>query len=106
MKYILIILLLIGCQKDRHSISFRFETLGNGAISVNGKLLHVEEYSFYEKEIDFKGWHKRKYTIKADNHGKNIFKCIGYYVYLNDKQIDYGKFDCLPGDSVEITNKY
>lgn len=106
MKYILIIILLVGCQKDRHTITFKFHTIGEGAISINGKLNHVIENKTFDTKFEFETWHKRKYAIKATNSNKTPLRVMQYYVYLNGVQIDNDKFEVKENETFEKTRTY
>lgn len=106
MKYILILsVLLFGCKKDTHIIKFKFETYGEGAISVNDQMSHVSNMSSPTR-FQFDANTKRKYTIKASNKGRTDFACMHYYVYLNDVEIDNGNFIVYSNEEVVIKNKY
>lgn len=105
MKYIIIALLLFGCKKDGHNITFKFQTYGDGAIMVNNQMSDVSSLSSPTK-FEFQANGKKKYTIKASNKNRADFVCMQYYVYLNDVQIDNGNFKCYTNEEIVITNKY
>jgi len=105
MKYILIILLLIGCQKDRHKVTFVFQTYGDGAIMVNNQMSDVSNSSSPTK-FEFESRGRKQYTIKASNKNRLDFVCMFYYVYVNDVRVHDGKFTCYTNEEVVIKDKY